>query len=315
MLQILKKVATAGYGYLRTFWRFLCRLFHRHKLDSTAMNPSLDGVRGKIDRAKAHLDDLKRVLRERPNTEASQRIRTNDQTKETVIEAIVKEAPEVPLLARLLIGDVVHCLAAALDHMVYQLSLSHQLKIKTLNAVTLCDNHHTHFPIFEVWDAKEIEPRIKKRLKLMAQAPADLIRGMQPYERARQDPTFIASQDPLWILFKLDVIDKHRVVLATNELVKPTSLTFSHPDEGPEVIEFADAEWQPFEDGAKLLEVTLGPNERPKPGVKFNLEIKAEVRFTETGLWCDGKPVVALLRILIKYIETRVIGKLAPHVV
>ena len=126
-----------------------------------------------------------------------------------MFESEVQEPPEVPMDARLVIGDVVHSLAAALDHLVYQLSLSHQISIATPDAVAMCEGHKTHFPIYFTIDP-DLLKTMNKRLKLMAQEPADIIRSMQPYKRAELDPTLNAAEDPLWILFKLDVIDTPR---------------------------------------------------------------------------------------------------------
>jgi hypothetical protein len=92
------------------------------------MKPSLDGVRGKIGRAKDHLEDLKGVIKARPNTEAFQRFSTDEQSKEGFVEFAAKHPPEVSIPARLLVGDVVHALASALDHLVYQPSVDTQIR-------------------------------------------------------------------------------------------------------------------------------------------------------------------------------------------
>ena len=279
------------------------------------MVPSLDGVNGKLSRAKDHLEHLKRVLSERSDAEAVQTVTVNEQTKRWTYEVAIKQPPEVPLLARLLIGDIVHALAAALDHLVFQLSLSHQLRTGNLRALEVCEAYKTHFPIFP--STKDgAESRINKRLSLMAQAPADLIRGMQPYQRTADDPSLNVAEDPLWILFKLDVIDKHRVVLTTNEVVAAHSVTITSRGVEPQVINVPEdaIKWQPFKDSTQLLHLSFNPGEVLKPDVKLNLACTLSVQFAETGLWCDGKPVVALLTLLIRYIEIAVIGELAPHV-
>lgn len=278
------------------------------------VQPSLDGVRGKIDRAKDHLAHLKRVVVERPPTVGGCTERLDHQAQERVLEFRLQKPPEVPLLARLLIGDVVHSLAASLDYLIYQLSLSHQVALGTSDALDVCAAHKTHFPIFDS-DKDNAEGRINKRLKLMAQEPADVIRSMQPYKRAQADPTLNVVEDPLWILFELDVIDKHRMVLITEEHVAPNKLTVSSPEEGTDVIPIEERMWHAAEDGAKVLEVTLGINEVPKPNVNFHLGLTSNVKFAETGLWCDGKSVDVLLGKLIMFVEKGVIGRLERFVV
>jgi hypothetical protein len=278
------------------------------------VTPSLEGVRAKIARAHEHLEDLKLILSKSPDAEARQTVRADDEAQRWIIETIVEKVPEVPFKARILIGDVVHSLAAALDHLVYQLSLSHQLAIGTTNAAAVCDVHKTHFPIF-LSDADDAPKRINHRLKLMAERPANLIRNMQPYERSAKDPTLDPNADPLWILFKLDVIDKHRMVLAMNQLANVDKLTISAPDQEPEIITIPNVEWQPFKEGAKLMELSWRIDQALKPDVKFHLNCAVHVQFAETGLWCDGKPVVEVLRKLIEFTDKAVISKLVPFVV
>jgi hypothetical protein len=53
----------------------------------------------------------------------------------------------------------------------------------------------------------------------------------------------------------------------------------------------------------------------PKADVQLHADIGFTVTFTETGYWCDGKPVITLFVLLIRYIETQILAKLAPFVV
>ena len=230
-----------------------------------------------------------------------------------MFETFLDEPPEVPLDARLLIGDVVHSLAAALDHLVYQLSLSNQVAIGTPDPVAVCDEHKTHFPIYAAIDKDSLKT-LEKRLKLMAQTPADLIRAMQPYKRQELDPSMIATEDPLWILFKLDVIDKHRVVLATNEHVATNKVTVAVEGHEPKEFSMPELQWQPFKADAPIFSFTVPAGYELDPKVRLNLDLLLSIRFAETGLWCDGKPVIELLRKLIEFIKKAVVGRLAPHI-
>jgi hypothetical protein len=278
------------------------------------VTPSLEGVHGKVGRAKHHLDELKRVLSERNGPNPIDRQWLDDESKRRVLETTLDDVPEVPLEARLLIGDIAHNLATSLDHLVYQLSLSHQIAIGTPDPVALCDSAKTHFPIYAAIDNDSLKT-LNKRLKLMAPAPADIIRAMQPYKRSEDDPTLIATEDPLWILFRLDVIDKHRVVLATNEEVSLRHVTVTMPGQTPRVFEIPNPEWQPLKAGAPVFNFQLPPDYELHPEVRFQLDLGLSIGFAETGLFCDGKPVVELFRKLIGYIEQFVIKRLSPHVI
>jgi hypothetical protein len=162
----------------------------------------------------------------------------------------------------------------------------------------------------------DFERRIDQRLELMAQEPADLIRAMQPYKRVDKDPTLDVVQDPLWIMFKLDIIDKHRVVLTTNEQIKINRSTISGvAGKEPEVCEMVNPRWEPFVHDQKIFEAAFGIDQMSHPDVKFHLDATVEVQFAETDLWCDGRPVIGLLGKLIEFIEKVPIGRLAKYVV
>jgi hypothetical protein len=273
------------------------------------VKPSLDGVRRKIARANTHLEDLKLELVKGLSADAHNTTRIDNETQGVIVEGHIANVSDVTMDARILIGDVVHSLAAALDHLVYQLSLSH-----TRDSVR-CDNHKTHFPIFVPPLGKDDLKRIDKRLALMAKVPADIIRAMQPYKRSAADPSLDPLSDPLWILFKLDVIDKHRLVLATNQVAAVKHVTISAPGIETEIVQFFSAPWQPFKAGTKLFEFTLDPGYQPNPETHFNPNCDVVVHFAETGLWCDDKPVVAVLTKLIEYIVKVVVDPLARYVV
>ena len=104
------------------------------------------------------------------------------------------------------------------------------------------------------------------------------------------------------------------MVLTTNEQVATDTLAISMPGHEPKVFKMGEPNWQPFKAGAKLFRFELPPDYALHPDVRFNLD-SVSVRFAETGLWCDGKPVVESLRKLIGFIENAVIKRLSPHVI
>jgi hypothetical protein len=270
-----------------------------------AVRPSLDGVLARIERAHDHLDQLNLVLAKHERTDPSKGTFTQHETDEQSVVVHIKSQPEVPMLARLLIGETVHSLAVGLDNLAFQLCLSHQTSINTPDAFTVCDKAKTYFPIFATSTAEDLNT-IDKRLRLMAPAPAQIIRDMQPYQRP--EPT----RDPLWILRQLDVVDKHRVVLAVAHAGAVRELTINTPDEGVQVIETKDSPWQSLVEGAELLTLRLTPNP-PKSSSDLKIKMARRILFDKTSI-CDGDNVLWLLKELIPFVRRNVVAPLAHFV-
>lgn len=101
----------------------------------------------------------------------------------------LRDAP--PNLSRLslLIGDGVHNLRAALDHMIWQLVIANGQSPTTRN----------EFPIFDS-EAKYMKGS-KRKLIGISETARRLIQGLKPYK---------GGNDALWLLHRMDIIDKHR---------------------------------------------------------------------------------------------------------
>lgn len=270
------------------------------------LKPSLEGVRAKIDRAREQFEELKLVLSEHDRTNPTKLRMTQLNSEGKTIIASVQHLPEVPLKVRILIGEVVHSLAGALDNLVFQLSLSHQIAIGNIRAFEDCDRAKTYFPVF-------IEPdkRVDNRLRLMAPAPAKLIRGMQPYEIRPDSPT----THPLWAMYQLDIIDKHRVVLAVAHAASPNEITITAPGKQIQaILKISDAPWQRLEPGMELFRIEIIGGDLPDADTSFKVDAGKRILFAQTGL-LDGDNVLYVLKELIPFIESSVVDVLAPHVV
>lgn len=276
-------------------------------MSNSNVTPSMEGVYAKLERSDEHVTQLKEVFSNRIQAKATYRTRLDEQSQLTVQEAIPSDLPEIPIRARIIMGDAIHCIAASLDHLVYQLSLSHTRDIAR------CDGHRTHFPIFDSeYDAEGRShlPRIDKRLKLMDRVPGDIIRNLQPYKRRPKHP----HTDPLWVLYRLDVIDKHRVLLATGRVAKVQSITLSHPEFGTESLPVPEHGWQPFEANKPLFVVHMPKGQRLHPEAKIDTNITATPVFANTDTIVDGEPVFGVLAELTRLIRTEVIDVLAGYV-
>lgn len=161
--------------------------------------PDLSGCAAKMRRALFHFQDFdRRALKfivevnpygSVPNIDAKTGEYVIRLTKDVVQPPVDEWSP--------IIGDAAHNLMSALDHLVCQLSI--------LNGGDAeCDG--TMFPIWDR-DTPDVQRQIKRRIKSLLDDDQRIIRELQPYNRGSVD---LAQADPLWLLFRMDVIDKHR---------------------------------------------------------------------------------------------------------
>lgn len=102
----------------------------------------------------------------------------------------------------MLLGDALHNLRCALDHIVYAMAIAHT------GDDPPNDDRHLAFPL-----APDAEQFAKSKWRLRSLRPeAQLaIEKVQPYNRLRLGRTFA----PLWWLGQLDDVDKHRAAHVT----------------------------------------------------------------------------------------------------
>ena len=154
---------------------------------------SLASPKSKIERASRHIDDLvtadKTFFDTRPYTSFKE---TNAEgTEDTYKLRFDKPAP---LELSVIIGDAVHNLRSALDQVACCLAVK--------NGHT--DTTGTYFPFGRSKQAFERADTQRKINKLSPDA-ANLVRGFEPYR---------GGNSLLWALHELDIIDKHRSIVA-----------------------------------------------------------------------------------------------------
>jgi hypothetical protein len=178
----------------------------------------------------------------------------------------------------LIVGDIIHNLRSALDHIVCQLAILHG------NDISCCDA--TYFPICI---CKPDFKKAEKRLQDLISAPAfTLIEELQPYKAADRGKRPIA--DVLWTVHKLDIIDKHRIMLVVGKKFRATDLTYTLDDAPPVPVE-VDGSWRPLEDGTEIASIDL-TTVAFKSGAKNIMSMQggseAPIIIDETGCACDG---------------------------
>lgn len=154
---------------------------------------SLDGPRSKVDRAKEHIGDLESTI-ERFFESDPYKISIKDNPQSGKREWVVTEVADLPTSLALITGDAVHNLKSALDHLIWQLVIANGGKP---------DEMRTEFPI---WGSEaKFEAGKPGNAKGISEGALKVLYGLKPYK---------GGNAALWLLSRLDIIDKHRLVLA-----------------------------------------------------------------------------------------------------
>lgn len=164
----------------------------------------------KLERARSHLEDLKRQLSKW--TDSGHHDVFNEPDPERGqdcfrVRVISDQVPSDPF--GVLIGDVLHNLRGSLDHLAYALAAQHT-KVMTEDIAK-----RSEFPI--IGDERNegiaaVEQRygndFARKVKGIAPHAQAIIKSLQPYHAGKN-----FARDNLWRLHELSNIDKHRLLL------------------------------------------------------------------------------------------------------
>jgi hypothetical protein len=160
----------------------------------------LQSVELKIARAKEHLDSLLTIERQLASS-ACDFLIEHDPKSDT--SSIVLKLPAIEPRVGLIVGDCVHNLRSALDHIVYGMAE------RNTPGRSDSDRRAGMFPICDT--AQGFQRQVsKRRLNGVLTGAVKLIEGLQPTDRT----------DPLWILGELDNFDKHRIITVVAALAR-----------------------------------------------------------------------------------------------
>ncbi len=209
-------------------------------------------IRLKLSRAEKHICDLDSAIRlfceSKPYilTAKPHRIAELDH-----ISFIVESVQPIPSDISLIIGDTVHNLRSALDHLAYQLVLANGES----------PSRNTEFPIGD--PAKEYTTSIHGgKIHGMASEAKDIIRSIQPSNTGNMT---------LWNLHTLDIADKHRLLVTAHQRLEQWAA-------GPIVFETYPL---PLMEGESVMNIPRSTYERY---AHEDYQIAIDIAFGETEI-------------------------------
>jgi hypothetical protein len=245
----------------------------------------------KAKRAEKHIHELKTALEEfyaRKPYGIGKKIDANTRDQ---IYYLTRIDP-VPLPISLIIGDVLQNLRSALDHLAYAL-------VTKAIAPTL-PNKYLTFPIMDT--AKQyMAPEGRGKIECAGDDAMKIIDSFKPYK---------GGNDLIWQLSRLNIGDKHRLLLTTTNRYMFRRATFV--DRGRMALSNPKAAQSGIFDSIKWTGVG-GPTEPLKIGdvlyvnpailkLKKEMEFKIEVAFDEPEI-LECKSVMETLYLMFKTVE------------
>jgi hypothetical protein len=219
------------------------------------MNPALSGVRAKIDRAKYHFNQLSAALNTWGAKHADEPVISKLNADRQSFDVPDGDAAPVEDWA-LFVGDIFHNLRSTLDHLVLQLAIAN-------GADATIAGELTSFPI--CLGSASFRSSTKDFKRFLSPRAFALIKSIQPYVTAnvRGKPP---EQSVLYIISKLDNVDKHRMLVV---------LTAAHKIEDVTLIDETGAIFKP----------------KIRPDVWIPMKDRTQVAAIDlSGFSFDGKP-------------------------
>lgn len=263
--------------------------------ESVAGVAALDGPIAKLDRAKTHFKALNKSIG------AFKRSKTHDfvvtkfdpNTGEKVLNLKILKEPKNPEWG-LLLGDMVHNLRSALDHLVWQLVLLNGEKPRRQNQFPIIGTKNEYWEI-PVNRSESVRDRMLSRVSDDHRAFIDIV---QPFN-AGNDPTGTALAVLSWI----SNTDKHRVVHAGFVLTEEPSedlfdVTTLHP--GGAYVDVS-MNWGELKDGAEIMRFRPVP---PDAHVNMNAQVPTYIAFREG----DRQIHADAIKVVFKWVDAYVRG-------
>ena len=256
-----------------------------------AINP-LDDIRSKVGRADKHIHDFKLAAIRFMETSPYEIVAETDLDARKRIYTVTIVTP-IPPQIRLIAGDAVQNLRSALDYLAC-----------TLVRITGTEpSKQVCFPITESEPlTQEQLAAFARNVKGMRQGAVDAIQRIKPYK---------GGDDALWRLYRLNIIDKHRLLTAAGACISTVN---PHFHKGLRDYLFAG--------GIIPQPATVLRSRFPlKAGDKFSFDLATldmnedekfllEVAFNEPGV-SEGEPILTVLHESRRRVQ-QVVSELLP---
>jgi hypothetical protein len=270
-----------------------------------ASGGSLDGPLAKVERAKKHIrefeGEFRAFLDTKPYVIGTKR---NPETRQLVYYVVaVGELPaSIPSIA----GDVLQNLRSSLEHLAYQLVL-----VGTGGSGPF---RHVYFPIAD--SANEYEANKARQIKGMRQDAIKAIDSIKPYK---------AGNHQLWMLHRLNNIDKHRLLLTVGSAFRSVDLgalmsvmmrrnMASDPNWAGREVPTMHAFFKPAD---RMCPLKAGDElfiDAPDAEVNQEMQFAFDVAFSEPQV-AESEPILDTLREIIDVVENLIksFGPLLSH--
>ena len=259
---------------------------------------TLQGVYLKVERARKHADQLcaemSKLDENDPDVAGRIVVEKDTKAQEYVPRWVGKR--HCPARWSLMLGEIFYNMRSALDHFAWQLTLRSEAKVTKTTQLPICISEH---------DFKRVAGRALKGVHLNY---VTLIEGIQPYRAAPNDP----CSSVLWLIGRLNNIDKHRLLHVVEHQVSDARLLLSVDGQmlGPPPITKIVAAGTRLDPQTELARIPWRAFDRlVKRKVYVHSNLGTYIAFGKGQPVEDGDesiesmPVVATLRLCVEYME------------
>jgi len=247
----------------------------------------LASARLKVERAKEHIRNvaiaIAGFLDTNPYVVGTKR---NPQTRQLIY--YVTSIKDVPLIVAAIAGDAFHNLRSALDHLAYQLLLVGTGKEHFA--------HQVNFPFAR--DADRYKAESPRKVKGMRPEAVKAINEVEPYKGGKGER--------LWVLDRLDNVDKHRLVITVGSRFRSFDVVPHMASLSPAIFKgvtpLPSMFIRPAETGFPLKAGYELFIDAPDAEVNQNLKFKFDVAFGEPGI-LEGESLIETLHQLANLVD------------
>lgn len=243
------------------------------------------GIDSKFRRARSLVDELEHAVAEYLASEPFS-LETREEPSGD-LSTIVRVKAQPPVEWSVVIGDAVHNARSALDHLAYAL-------VERDGGVA---RESAYFPITD--ESTGYGEKLRKGLAGASREARDAVRALQPWRGGDVD---------LWRLHRLNIIDKHRLLVPVGAAHSSVAITLDMPGfSGPITLPGlrpADRQY-PLKDGDVVFRISRQARESDPEGAVRLGDVRIEVAFGE-GVVVAGEPLIPVLRHLVSHASSTV---------